>query len=62
MSDRGFEPEISQMIERFKSESNSKQLILVVRNTLLNSLIEKYNLQDAHVLSLHKFTDLFLGE
>lgn len=62
MNGKGFEPELSAVIEKFKSEVTSKQLILVVRNTLLNPLIEKYNLQNANVLSLHKFTDLFLGE
>ena len=58
----GFEPEFFEFLNLFKSEASSRQLIIVVRNTLLLQMIEKYGLQDAHVLSLHKFTDLFLEE
>ncbi len=62
LNDLGLEPEFSEFIARFKELDNDTQLILVVRDTLLNRVIEKYDLEAAQVLSLHIFNQLFLSE
>jgi len=62
MHDKGFEPELSAFIEKFKTLENSKLLILVIRDTLLDAAIEKYKLENAEVLSLGSFIDKFLAE
>jgi nucleoside-triphosphatase THEP1 len=62
MNHYGFEPELSSFIEKFKEMNSSKLLIIVIRNTILNSAIEKYQLEDAAVLSLNSFIDKFLAE
>lgn len=58
----GFEPSLSAYIDYFKTNVEHSQLILVVRDTLLSKVIEKYNLDNAQVLSLHLFNQIFLSE
>jgi len=58
----GFEPELSSFLSQYKSMNVNSQLILVVRDSLLPKVIEKYELDDAQVLSLHLFNKLFLSE
>lgn len=43
--DSGFEPGISKFIEKFKSDNKGKKLIIVVRDSLLDLAINKYNFQ-----------------
>ena len=62
MASVGFEPELGEFIEKFKTESNDKLLIIVIRNTLLTAAIEKYHLEEASVLSLELFIEKFLAE
>lgn len=56
----GYEPELSEYINYFKEKTDSQILMLVVRNSLLNKVIEKYELDDAQVLSLDLFKSMFL--
>lgn len=60
MEDKGFEPELKEYILNFRKKNSQQVLILVIRNTLLNAAIEKYQLEDANVLSLNLFIEKFL--
>lgn len=60
MEDKGFEPELGEFIQNFKLKAKNKLLILVIRNTLLAAAIEKYELEEASVLSLDLFIEKFL--
>lgn len=62
MAGHGFEPELGEFIDNFKTKSKDKLLILVIRNTLLSAAIEKYKLEEAGVLSLELFIEKFLDE
>lgn len=44
-SNHGLEPFISEFIANFLSENNSKKLILIIRDSLLQKAIDKYQLQ-----------------
>jgi nucleoside-triphosphatase THEP1 len=60
MEGNGFEPELGEFIQNFKLKAKNKLLILVIRNTLLAAAIEKYELEEASVLSLDLFIEKFL--
>lgn len=62
MENLGFEPELTVYIEKFKSKNSNQILILVIRDSLLVKAIEKYKLEEAHVLSLDLFKAQFLGD
>jgi nucleoside-triphosphatase THEP1 len=58
----GFEPELNLFIESFKKKESNQILILVIRDSLLIKAIEKYDLDESHVLSLDLFKNQFVGE
>lgn len=57
---KGYEPELTEYINFFKEKSDPQILILVVRHSLLNTVIDRYRLDDAQVLSLDLFKTMFL--
>lgn len=46
----GFEPGLSSLLKRFNSEIISAELFLVVRDYLLDEVVNKYKLQEAKVI------------
>lgn len=52
LSASGFEPELSELIRRFKQHSGNTNLLLVIRDSLLQLGIEFYNIQQALVISI----------
>ena len=48
--DRGFEPALSEAIKKFKQQNGNGKLLLVIRDTLLEQAIKKYELQAATVV------------
>lgn len=55
----GFEPELGAFLEKAKYLED-KTIILIIRKSLLDICIEKYNLQDATVLNIRQFKIQFL--
>ena len=49
--DRGFEPAIKNLILNFKSKNYKGILLLVIRDTLIEKVIEKYDLQNVKVIN-----------
>ena len=49
--DRGFEPAIKNLIPNFISKNSKGILLLVIRDTLIEKAIEKYDLQNAKVIN-----------
>ncbi len=60
MQGEGLEPALNEFLSKVSSLKNCI-LILVVRNTLLEAVIEKYNLQNAEIKNLQTFKNEFLG-
>lgn len=54
LEDKGYEPALTLMLEALK-QMPDKKILLVVRDTLLTKAIEKYEWNDAIVLSLEQF-------
>ncbi len=52
--DRGLEPAITKFIKNVDVTSNL--IILLVRNTLVSAVIEKYNLHSAIITTINNFT------
>ncbi len=50
----GFEPAVSQLIELQKDESTQWNLLLVVRESLVQAVQQKYNIKDAKFLDISK--------
>ena len=49
--DKGFEPAIKNLISNFKSKNYKGILLLVIRDTLLEKAIEKYDLQNVKLIN-----------
>lgn len=50
LKEKGFEPSLSAFVEKIKSDHTNCKVILVVRDFLLQEVIEKYGLQTAKVV------------
>jgi molybdenum cofactor guanylyltransferase len=57
LSASGFEPELSELIKRFKEHKGNTKLLLVIRDSLLELGMEFYNIKNANVISI---SDLML--
>lgn len=54
---KGFEPAVSEIINKFKKTSTLTKLLLVIRDTLLKDAIEHYQLQNATLVDLDFFKE-----
>lgn len=51
VKDSGLEPIVSQTIEHYKYLSETGKLLLIVRADLLDSVLEKYNIVNYHLIN-----------
>jgi len=58
LKDQGLHQAVSSATQYFKSDNSNSSLLLVVRDYLLDEVIEKYALQEAQVLHKLDFLDL----
>ncbi|CAN5539361.1 hypothetical protein BH11BAC2_BH11BAC2_05830 [soil metagenome] len=58
LDDKGFEPELNALIQWFKSERTSSRLIIVVRGSLLNKVLEKYQLKNVKIVTIDTFHEI----
>jgi nucleoside-triphosphatase THEP1 len=47
----GFEPELTLLINHYRSHQGQGMLLLIVRDTLLNAVLNKYNLDCVQIVS-----------
>lgn len=50
VDDTGFEPALTEIVKHYKSEQSNGRLILVVRDYLLGSVVDKYDLNTDMIL------------
>jgi nucleoside-triphosphatase THEP1 len=59
LENRGLEPALSECFNKFNRQGPSCALIVVVRDTLLNEVREKYHLYDAVTCDITSLSELF---
>lgn len=60
LQNKGYEPELNQFLELIKFKKDVK-LILVVRDSILSEVIEKYKLNNATIVTLDKFNKISIN-